>query len=277
MNVLFNEPLEKYTTIKIGGVAKEMITPTNIEELKNIMVERKPKYFLGGGSNLLISDREYDLVINLRQFNQQLEMQQDGTFIVGASVRLQKLINYINDNGYGGIEYLFSVPGLVGGAIVMNAGRGKKYSQSISDYITEVDVLRCGKVITLSKNECEFSYRNSIFKNSNDIVLSARFQFPIMSRTESYRRKKQRIMLCKEKQDMSCPNAGTVFSESNIRIMKHVKKVKLGNNVHFSGKTENWLLNEGGSFDDAVLAIRRVKLLHKLFFKKCILELIIWE
>jgi UDP-N-acetylmuramate dehydrogenase len=89
-----------------------------------------------------------------------------GNITVGASVRLQKLIQFANENELGGIEYLYSVPGLVGGAVVMNAGRGRKFNQSISDYIVEVRYLENDELKSITKDQCRFEYRDSIFKNN---------------------------------------------------------------------------------------------------------------
>ena len=277
MKELTNQNLSKYTTVRIGGVAKRMLVPESVDELIEIVRKESPKYFIGGGSNLLIADREFDLVVDLRSFNTTFEIVGEGIFKVGASVRLQKLINSVNEAGYGGLEYLYSVPGLVGGAVVMNAGRGKKYNQTISDYILSVDVLREGKLITIQKDECGFSHRDSVFKNSADLVLGCVFKFPLMDTAESDKRKKERIELCKEVQDASRPNFGTVFRESDPKIMNIVKQKQIGTNVHFSGKTQNWILNEGGNFDDAISAIKKVEFLHKLAFKKCSREVIVWD
>ena len=272
-----NQELSKYTTIRIGGTARRVLAPESVDELTALIGKEHPAYFIGGGSNLLIADRAFDLVVDLRQFNTEIDYQGDGVFRVGASVRLQHLIKCVNEKGYGGIEYLYSVPGLVGGAVVMNAGRGRQYDQSISDYIVRVDVIRDGAPVTLEKEDCRFSYRNSAFKGSDDIVTGCTLRFPEMSAEESAERIRERIEYCKRVQDASKPNFGSVFSEKNSRIMNYARKRRIGGKVHFSGKTPNWLLNEGGSYDDAISAIRRVERIHKLLFRKCKREVVVWE
>lgn len=277
MKYLYNEDLSKYTTIHIGGKAQEVIIPETVEELCDIIRERSPEYFIGGGSNLLIADRQFDLIIDLRRFDNSLTFLGDGKFIVGASLRLQSLINQINEKGYGGIEYLYSVPGLVGGAVAMNAGRGRKYNKSISDYIISVDVIRNGKLITLAREECKFEYRKSAFKGKNEIITSCLFEFPGMNPKESSKRKKERLAWCKETQDSARPNFGSVFCEYNPRIMRLARKYKIGRQVHFSDKTLNWIVNEGGNYKEAVNAIKSVELIHRLSFQKCRKEIIIWK
>lgn len=277
MKVLLNESLAKYTTLKLGGTAGALYVPEDEHELITLVREKKPQYFLGGGSNLLIPDRAPDTVVYLKDFNTGIVDRGDGVFEAGASVRLQKLINTINEAGFGGIEYLFSVPGLVGGAIVMNAGLGHSRSDFISNYLETVRVLKDGQVVTFGKEDCKFGYRTSVFKNTDMIVLSAVFRFPEMSREESAKRKQERLDRCREIQDNSKPNCGSVFRECSPKIMSLAKKTGLGGKVHFSKKTRNWILNDGGTSADALKTIKKVEKLHKLFGKKCSREVIVWE
>ena len=279
MKILEGIDLKPHTTVRIGGTAGLFIIPESTEELISAINEYAPVCVIGGGSNLLINEREFDRVVDLGSFDTSITNLGNGRFRVGASVRLQHLINAINEEGYGGIEYLYSVPGLVGGAIVMNAGRGKQYHKCISDYIVSVQVLQNGELSELAKEECEFTHRSSKFKNTSSIVVSAIFEFPAMSVEESSKAKKERIALCREKQDNSAPNFGSVFMECDRHIMAVAKKLKIGNKkAHFSGKTENWIVKEkGGTFSDVESAIKKVEILHKLSGKKCQREVIVWK
>ena len=280
MKILYNEPLAKYTTIKIGGIAENLYFPESTDELKEVVQQKGCQYIIGGGSNLLINDeRVYSNVICLKFFNNNIVKKTDDEYIVGAGVKLQTLIKRINDDGFGGIEYLYSVPGLVGGAVVMNAGRGKNLSQTISDYIISVDVLKENEAITLKKEECQFAHRSSIFKNSDYIVLSVRLKFPLQEREVSENLRRNRIQYCKEHQDNSCPNFGSVFRSSSGIIMKFVKNIGLKRGkAHFSKKTLNWILkDENGTFKDVVNVIDSVKKIHKFVGKQADCEVIIWE
>ena len=274
-----DEDLSKQTTVKIGGTAKRFLIPESTEELLNIINNEHPKYFISGGSNLLINNRTFDLVISLKSFATSVCAQSDGVYKVGASTRLQKLIKQINNDGFGGIEYLYNVPGLVGGAVAMNAGTGRKQGKAISDYIVSLEVIKDGKLITMTPGECGFSYRDSFFKSHPDcIITSVLFQFPSVSQEESGRAKEEKMRYYKEKQDPSRPNFGSVFRESNYRIMFIAKKLKIGGSVHFSGKTVNWILNEDhGNYNDAIKAIRKVELIHRILGQKVVREVITWE
>lgn len=284
MKIKENEPLSKYTTFKMGGIAKKMYFPESTEELMNLADKHNHilDYAIGGGSNLLINDKRcFEEILCLKDFNKSLEHFGNGTYYIGASVRLQTFIKSINNDGYGGIEYLFSVPGLVGGAVYMNAGRGKQYNKCISDYIQSVDVLIDGKIKTFSKKDCEFSYRTSKFQSlPKCIITGALFKFPAMSKEKTAAEVQARIDLCRRVQDMSAPNYGTVFCESNKYIMTLVQKFHLGykNGCSFSRKTKNWMLHEeNGTFEQAVNLLNKVKRWHKIFHLKCKAEVRIWE
>ena len=280
MRELKEEPLNKYTTINIGGIADLFLIPENTSELLNIVSKYKPDHYIGGGSNLLIDDKKrFPLVVNLRDFDTSIEHKGNGVFKVGASARLQSFINEINNYGYGGIEYLYSVPGLVGGAVVMNAGRGRSYNKCISDYIDSVTVIKDNSLISVPKSQCRFEYRNSIFKNSDYIITSVDFSFPRVIKEDADREKKERIELCRKVQDARCPNFGTVFLSADSMIMSIVKKIKLGGKkAHFSNKTPNWILNENNAdFNDVINIIRKVEFAHKLVDKTCEREVIVWD
>lgn len=280
MKVENNVELKKYVTFRMGGIAEVFYTPETEEELLELAREELTQYCIGGGSNLLINDtRHFENVVNLREFSNYISKNDEGYYEVGASVRLQKLINTINEDGHGGIEYLYSVPGLVGGAVVMNAGRGKQYNQAISDYIIAVKVFHDGKIEWMEKEACHFSYRDSVFKSNKWIVLAVKFFFPETPKMVAEKLRKERIQLCKEKQDNSAPNFGTVFCKADIHTMRMFQNKILGKcgKIRYSVKTGNWMLNQGGTFENAMKLINRVKFVHKLMGKECREEVIIWR
>lgn len=282
MIVKENEPLSKHTTFRMGGVAKHFYIPESREDLIVCLEEHNfGNFIIGGGSNLLINDNKiFDNVLSLTDFNKEIRDLGDGRFYFGASNRLQHIIKYINEKGYGGIEYLYSVPGLVGGAVFMNAGRGKEHKQSISDYIEYVEVLKEHNIYIISKDDCHFEYRTSIFQKENMLILGVCMNFPSVSQVESTKRIQDRLEHCKLVQDSSLPNFGTVFSSSNTYIMALVKRFHLGykKGCTFSSKTKNWMLKgQNGTFQQALKLILRVQKMHRLIGSNCKIEVHIWE
>ena len=279
--VLHDVSLAKYTTLKIGGIAENLYFPETVEGLREILRELPGTPILGGGSNLLINDKkEFEHVICLREFEKNIEYTDDGLTIVGGGVRLQKLITDINEHGRGGIEYLYSVPGLVGGAIYMNAGRGKSFNQQISDYLLSVDILEDGTVKTIGKEDCGFAYRHSSFHDRNAVIVSAKFLFEEIDPVEGKKRCKERMELVKQNQDNRFPNAGTTFCECDQKIMECIRIISghRKSGVCFSDQKINWLQNRGnGTYEEAKKILDRVIKLHSIMGKTCRLEYLVWD
>ncbi|WP_404469080.1 FAD-binding protein [Sutcliffiella horikoshii] len=284
MITLQDECLKKYTTVKIGGRAKNLYMPESVEELGELVKSLSGKEYniLSGGSNVLINDEKtFENIIVLTKMDNTIKDMGNGTFYVGASVRVQKLINTTNKQEYGGIEYLYSVPALVGGAIAMNAGRGRVHGLAISDYIKDVHVYDNGTVKTLNKDQCGFDYRNSIFKNSNLIVVGATFTFEKFDENNPNQLTKQeRMQFSKTVQDYTGPSFGSVFCQQDRVLMQMIRLIGPGykDGMAFSKKTSNWLTNKGeGNYNQAINLINRAEKIHKLLGKKAVPEVIIWK
>ena len=148
----------------------------------------------------------------------------------------------------------------------------------VSDYLVDVEVFVDGRVVKLCKEECAFGYRTSAFRDGRHLVLGATFEFPEQDPAESERRRKARMEKVRVTQDRATRNFGSVFSKSNGKIMQLARRTKLGSGgCHFSGKAGNWLVNEGGTFQDAMRAIGKVETLHRLAGKECVREVCVWE
>ena len=282
MKVIDKEPLSKHTTMRIGGIAKKYYAPESIDELIKLLNELDDTnlYVISGGSNLLINDnRTFDQIISMAYVDQRVLFYDDGTIYCGASVRIQKLINDAKELNYGGIEYLYSLPAMVGGIVCMNAGRGKQYNQSISDHVLEVIVIHNGELHTISKIDCLFGYRSSIFQNGQYIIIGVKLSLLSKSKEEIDADIKKRLELCKKTQDHSGTTFGTVFSEADGRVLKlmricfsHTKGVR------YSSHRLNWLINDGsGTFKQAIRLISVCRILHKLINKDLKEEVVIWE
>lgn len=281
MYINYNENLKKYTTIKLGGIAEKFYVPESNDDLIYALKECKDNYhLLANGSNILMNDKKiFQNVVYMNEFNKNLEYKGD-IIRAGASVKLQQLINFLHDNNLGGIEYLYSVPATIGGAVYMNAGRGKSFNKSISDYIVSIKIYDGKSIKAISKEECDFSYRNSIFKRNNWIILEVDFKFEHMNSEEGERLKRERIEHSKKYQHSNIANAGTVFCDSNNRIMSIVRKINIGwkDGIKYSYKTDNWLINNGkGTYKQAKILINFVRFIHKIMFKNIKLEYIEWK
>ncbi len=279
MRVENNVPLSQKTTFGIGGLCKALYIPESEEELLETVNRFPLAHLLAGGSNIIISDeRTFSEVICLTEFAKSIKALGLGKYEVGASVRNQKLIHAINNDGYGGIEYLYSVPGTIGGAIYMNAGTGRELGKSISQMIESVKIYDGKEVREITQPECKFGYRSSLFQESHFIILSAVLHFYPQEIHISKQLINERLERVKRLQDHSGKTCGTFCKVSDPNIMKLLQIVpSKQDGVYYSRKTHNWLLNDGtGTWKQLQKCIKRCQVLHKLFGKRMELEVELW-
>ena len=284
--------LASKTTMKIGGYADAFYIPENEEELisiaQKIYDENKHVYILSGGSNLLINDKKrFKEVIYMGQACDEMNHLGEGEFFVGASNRIQNVISYVNDFGYGGFERLVGLPALFGGIIYMNAGIGGRENSlfTISDFVLTVKAWNFveRKIVWLSANECCFGHRFSVFHNYQYLILGARIRCLHMDKEQARKVKEERVQFCKNKFEYGKGCFGTCFSDVNYKIIKLLQKsdklIKLGKGrVTFGKNNPNWLVNHGdGTFGDAMRIIDVCKKVHKICTRDIKCEVIIWE
>ena len=269
--------LAPLTTFKMGGKAARLWEPKRGDDLRALPKSMNGFRVISAGSNLLVSERTFIDVISMRDFDDTIEDLGNGEYRVGASVRVQRLISKVNADGYGGIEALVSVPAMVGGLICMNASVPSAKT-CISDHLVSVEIFDGEKTFEVPKAECGFGYRRSAFQDGHALILGARFRFPEQDPTVSAVKVDARRKHVKQAQDKSAPNFGSVFRESSGKAMGFIRKRGLAvGGISFSRKTRNWILNEGGSFDDAMSLLGKAIAVNRLFGKKAKLEVRIWR
>ena len=214
------ENLADHTWLKIGGQA-EIATPQSEEDLVNLLrhcqeIDR-PYRILGNGSNLLVSDDGVDeLVIKTTECCTSVDISED-IVKAGASVMVPQFVSQLIEHDLGGYEFLYSVPGTIGGAIYMNAGRGKQHNKTIADHLLTVSFFDGTEIRTREKSELNFAYRYSIFhEHPNWVILSATFSPPEQPQEMGRKLAKERMEKV-GKRERSKPNAGSVF-KSGVRI-----------------------------------------------------------
>jgi len=163
-----NVPLAPLTNLGVGGNARFLLRAESTQEVAEAVrfaVSKKlPLFVLGGGSNLVISDRGWDgLVVQIAIPG--IEKESDATFHVGAGVSWDDFVAHCVELNCAGVECLSGIPGSAGGTPVQNVGA---YGQEVSDTIVSVLAfdLPTNSVRELTAAECGFGYRTSIF-NSN--------------------------------------------------------------------------------------------------------------
>jgi UDP-N-acetylmuramate dehydrogenase len=209
--ILQNEPLKMRTTYQIGGKARYLVCPKDLADLRtlNDLVDRYsvPKFILGGGANVLISDQGFDgVVVHLKNFNR---LEFDDTMVAaGAGLVLDEFVVACLRRELAGLERLSGIPGSLGGALRMNAGA---FDAEISDHLLTVECMDFeGKHRFLQKAEVGFAYRQAPLIRQT-YILGATFNFP-KAMAEALFLTRQEILARRfEKQPWQYPSAGSVF------------------------------------------------------------------
>ena len=259
-NVKFDYDLKKKNWFNIGGKTKVYYKADNLKELINFLkkIEDKEKTFiLGGGSNILITDKTYDgVVIKLSKNFNNMSLLSEEIIIAGSAVSDKSLSEFAMNNNVGGFEFLSCIPGTVGGGVKMNAGCFKREFKDILISIQAISKL--GKVITIPVKDINFKYRDSGL--SDDLIfLSATFK--------GYKKNsdliKYEMIELKKKKDNAQPTriktSGSTFKnpldQSNKKVWQLIKESvsleKSFGDACISEKHCNFFVNKGNAkFED---------------------------
>ena len=213
--IIFDEPMKKHTSFKIGGTADYFFKATTLEELQNIIkfakIKKLPTTIIGNGSNLLVTDKGIrGLVIKIDINKLKIEKKDKFAVVeVGAGNKLMALATKMKDEELSGLEGLSGIPGSVGGAVVMNAGA---YGKEMKDVVLSTTCIdKNGKLYTFSNEEQEFSYRNSIFQKKDYIIIETKLKLEYGKKDEIQKRMEEYFKSRKEKQPIEYPSAGSSF------------------------------------------------------------------
>lgn len=172
MDIKTQEPLRKHTTMRLGGPARFMATATTIDDVKALYKSAEdhgvPVFILGGGSNVIAQDEGFNGIIILNRIKGFTVLSDDGITVkiaIGAGEVWDEVVERTVSMGLSGIEAMSAIPGTAGAAPVQNVGA---YGQEIADTLVSVEAYDSytHEMVTLSRDECELSYRNSIFRDT---------------------------------------------------------------------------------------------------------------
>ena len=231
MQFLENEPMSKRTSFKVGGPARFFVKAESLADLKEAFALARekglPRFILGNGTNLLVSDNGFEgVVITLAGEFSDIADLGAGLFKAGAATPLGRFARTTLKQGYAGIHKLAGIPGTLGGALYMNAGA---YGQEIGTRCTQVVTLDAdGNTHEYSNEDCAFGYRRSAFQKARaahpagaaEIILSATFQLESgslagESQEQTVARLEAELAECMAKrkatQPLNMPNAGSTF------------------------------------------------------------------
>ena len=171
MDVMTNISLKQYTTMKLGGEARYMATADSASDVvslyRNARRENLPIFVLGGGSNVITHDEVFEGIVLLNKikgFEVISETDETTDVKIGAGEVWDEVVEKAIELGLQGVEAMSGIPGTAGAAPVQNVGA---YGQEIADTLISLEAYdsKTDTIVTISADECDFSYRNSIFRD----------------------------------------------------------------------------------------------------------------
>ncbi len=209
--MLFNEPLARYTSWRVGGSAEQYYRPTDINDLSVFLQHlaiTQPVFWLGGGSNLLIRDGGIPgTVIHLRRSLDQIRLEADGRLYVEAGVACPQVARFCQKNGLSDASFLVGIPGTMGGALAMNAGA---FSGETWPLVSEVELMdRQGYRQWLPSSAIRVGYRKADIPEGQCFV-AAKLSLSHAG-TDDYSIMQELLERRRISQPISVPTCGSVF------------------------------------------------------------------
>lgn len=255
-----NEPMSRHTTFRIGGSADLYLTPDSAESMTALCAMLRETgakhFFLGNGSNVLFDDAGYPgAVISLSGLN---GVTADGSCIrAEAGASMASVCKTARDNSLAGLEFAYGIPGTVGGAVYMNAGAygGETAFVLAESTYLDLDTLT---VHTIPLAEHSFGYRESVYKHTNRLILSAVFTLQQGNRDGIAALMVDYMNRRVTKQPLEYPSAGSVFKRCPGRYTGRMidesglKGYSVGG-AQVSEKHAGFIINKGGATAKDVL------------------------
>ena len=251
--ILFGESLSKYSWFNLGGPAKVIFSPKNLNELsfflKNLKGSNKIKV-LGLGSNTLIRDEGFDgIIIKFGKSFSHISLFNQNMLIAGASALDKNVSNFAFENSLSGFEFLSCIPGTIGGGIRMNSGC---YGEDISKILVSVQAIDfSGKVSVIYSSDIKFLYRGCNL-DDNLIFVSATFKGKNDNKLNIQKKISNLVEYKKKDQPSKIKTCGSTFKNpENNKAWSLIKSsgcagMRVGD-AYISEKHCNFFVNKGNA------------------------------
>lgn len=215
--VLWDEPMKNHTSFKIGGPAAALCAPKDRRQLRELVgfVQREgvDSWYIGNGSNLLVSDAGLNGIAILLDSSFDGEIEQDGTVLLSpAGKKLSAVCAAACAAGLTGLEFAYGIPGSVGGAVYMNAGA---YGGEMKDRLLWVEYLApTGEIVRLEQEQLSLSYRHSRFMEEGmqgSCIVRAAFGLQRGEKAAIQSEMDRILNQRRQKQPLEYPSAGSTF------------------------------------------------------------------
>jgi len=259
--VRFKEPLSFHTSLRVGGPADIFVMPQDVDDIRHALRfaerEQLPVVTLGGGNNLLVSDRGVrGVVLKLEGPLSRSEFHGEEA-VAGAGASLSALIREAAALNLGGLESLVGIPATIGGALAMSAGTE---DGAISDFVAAVYFLHPdGSLGEFKPGGGSFAYR-TFHTPPGAVLVGCRLQLHRRPFAEIQKNIKQRLKRKKATQPLALASAGCVWKNPPGEIAgRLIEKVGLKgkriNGAEISSKHANFIVNRSGASAHDILAL----------------------
>lgn len=212
-DVLFDEPMSRHTTFRIGGNADAFINASSSEEIVSVisycLEHHIPYMCMGNGSNMLVSDKGIRGVVISIGSNMSEVQVVDNMIYAEAGALMSKIASAALGAELSGFETLSGIPGTVGGGIYMNAGAYGGEIKSVLKNVTFIS--KNNDIVTMDTDQLELSYRHSIFETNGGIIVKCCLELKKGNKNEISAAMKEYSKRRSEKQPLSMPSAGSTF------------------------------------------------------------------
>ena len=266
----YDVPMSSYTTFRIGGNARLMVTPESDEALADIIklckAEGAEPFILGNGSNMLISDNGLDrVVINMCRQSAGVRLVDEETIECDAGINLVKVCRFALENNLTGLEFAYGIPGSAGGAAYMNAGA---YGGEMIDVLASCrHIDKDGNFGSFAGKELGLGYRTSAYEKNGYIITTLTFKLKKGNHDEIKAKMDELLGRRKDKQPLEYPSAGSTFKRPEkegfyaSRMIDEcgLKGLSVGG-AQVSEKHAGFVINKGGaSSTDVMNLIEKVQ------------------
>jgi len=257
INIQKNIPLAPLTTFKIGGPARFFVEVKNETELMEALDFARAKkltiFILGGGSNVLFSDKGFNgLVIRMqevRSMKQGVGSKKQEIIECWTGENLASVVNFAKENDLTGMEWAMGIPGTVGGAVRGNAGA---FGGEMADNLESVRALKISgsrtSIVEYKKADCNFSYRNSFFKETPGmIVLSVKLKVAKGDKG-TIEKKMQEIIKIRTEHQPKGFSSGSIFKNPVVENEELIAEFEKDTGAKANGGIipAGWLIEEAG-------------------------------
>ena len=260
-----NVSLKKYNTFRVNAKALEFYIPETIngfiDLIKYLNDNNKRYIILGGGSNTLFLDKVIKFPIIYTGFFSRIE-HTSHNILAYSGADVIDVVKYAYKNAFTGLEFLYGLPGSIGGAAYMNA---RCYEHSVSEFIDSVGIIDDNiEYMHIGIDECKYAYKKSIFQDKKYIILDVRFKLNKGSKKLIKPEMNKYLKDRKTKNQFKYPSAGSTFLndyETNMIAGKvidsvNMKGVKLGGAM-VSPYHANFIVNYNNASGKDILNLMR--------------------